>query len=86
MDDDKVQGIQEWRKLQSLCDVQSFLGFANFYRQFIFGFSRICHPLTDSTKGDKRNWIWTPAMERAFNDLKNLFISAPVLSHYNPTK
>jgi hypothetical protein len=25
-------------------------------------------------------------MERAFNNLKNRFISAPLLFHYNPTK
>jgi hypothetical protein len=43
-------------------------------------------PLTDSTKGDKRNLIWTLEMEQAFNDLKNRFISVPVCSHYNPMK
>jgi hypothetical protein len=31
MGEDKVQAIQEWRKPQSLRNIQSFLGFANFY-------------------------------------------------------
>jgi hypothetical protein len=34
--------------------VQSFLGFANFYRRFIEGFSKVCKPLTDLTKKGTR--------------------------------
>jgi hypothetical protein len=40
MAEDKVQAIQEWRKPQSLRNIQSFLGFANFYRRFILGFQK----------------------------------------------
>jgi hypothetical protein len=54
--DDKSQAIQELQTLKTLRDVQSFLEFANFYRHFILGFSKICHPLTESTKGDKKDW------------------------------
>ena len=35
MDPTKVQTILEWRTPQSVCDVQCFLGFANFYRKFL---------------------------------------------------
>jgi hypothetical protein len=66
--------------------VQSFLGFANFYRRFILGFSKICRPLTESTKGDKKDLEWTPDMEKAFVDLKERFTTAPILSHYSPER
>jgi hypothetical protein len=61
-------------------------GFANFYRHFILGFSKICRPLTESTKGDKKDWEWTPDMEKAFVDLKERFTTAPILTHYSPER
>jgi hypothetical protein len=49
MSEDKIEAIKEWQAPKSLRDVQSFLGFANFYRRFIKDFSRVCRPLTEST-------------------------------------
>jgi len=46
MDEDKVQVICEWLNLYQLKDVQSFLGFANFYRRFIRNYSELTVPLT----------------------------------------
>ena len=46
----KVEDIQVRNTPQSVKDVQSFMGFANFYRRFIEGFSKIAKPLTDLTK------------------------------------
>ncbi|THH20970.1 hypothetical protein EUX98_g8482 [Antrodiella citrinella] len=43
---DKVQVIQDWPVLRKVKDVQSFLGFCNFYRQFIPSYSDITVPLT----------------------------------------
>jgi hypothetical protein len=78
---EKTKAIQEWQTPKSLRDVQSFLGFANFYRRVILGFSKICHPPTESTKGDMKAWEWTPDMEKAFVDLKDCFTTAPILTH-----
>jgi hypothetical protein len=82
MHEDKIQAIQEWLTPKSLGDIQSFLWFGNFYRHFIVGFSKICHPLTESTKGDKRDWEWTPDMEKPFVDLKDCFTRSTILTHY----
>jgi hypothetical protein len=84
MEYDKVETLQSWQIPQSLRDVQSFLGFANFYRRFINGFSRICRLLTESRKGDKKSWKWTLEMNKAFDELKKRFINAPILKHYDP--
>jgi hypothetical protein len=46
MDPGKVQAITDWPTPESVKDVQSFLGFANFYRRFINEYSRITTPLT----------------------------------------
>jgi hypothetical protein len=49
MSKEKVQTILNWPEPCKVKDVQSFLSFANFYRQFIFGYSKITIPLTHLT-------------------------------------
>ena len=53
MDPSKVQTIQDWPELCKIKDIQSFLGFANFYRHFISEYSDIVVPLTSHLKGNK---------------------------------
>ena len=50
MDNNKVKVIQDWPKPWKVKDVQSFLGFANFYRQFIHNYSNLTVPLTRLTQ------------------------------------
>ena len=46
MSDDKVKIIQDWPEPKKVKDIQYFLGFADFYCQFIFNYSDIVIPLT----------------------------------------
>src|ERR1700678_2585328 len=46
----KVQTIQDWPEPKKVKDIQSFLGFANFYRRFISDYSDIVVPLTHLTR------------------------------------
>ena len=78
MDPKKIETVKEWPQPRNLREVQAFLGFANFYRRFILGFSTIVKPLTELTKKDQP-FIWNDNCERAFQDLKKRFISAPIL-------
>ena len=55
-----------------------FLGFGNFYRHFIRGFSEIAWPLYELLKKD-RKFEWTTECQQAFNDLKTRFTSEPIL-------
>src|SRR5260370_42333410 len=45
MDPVKVQGVKDWPQPAKVKDVQSFIGFVNFYQRFICNFSKIAHPL-----------------------------------------
>ncbi len=85
MDPAKVAAICEWETPKSVKDVQAFLGFANFYRRFIKAFSRIAAPLTSLTKKGEA-WNWTPAAQEAFDNLKTLFSTAPILALFDPEK
>ena len=58
--------------------VQSFLGFVNFYQRFIKDFSHHTRPLFNLTKKDVK-WTWGEAEQEAFDKLKTLITSAPIL-------
>jgi len=45
MEEEKVKAIKEWKTLTKVKNVESFLGFANFYQRFIKDFSHITIPL-----------------------------------------
>jgi len=56
----------------------SFIGFVNFYWQFIQDFSHVAKPLCQLT--NKREvWRWTKAEQEAFKELKWLITSTPIL-------
>src|SRR5438874_6482366 len=52
MDPRKVAAVKEWEQCTNLHDVRSFLGFANFYRRFIKGYSNLAAPLVNLTRKD----------------------------------
>eukprot|EP00253_Pinus_taeda_P029953 PITA_29953 len=58
-------------------EVRSFLGFSAYYRRFIEHYSRIAAPLYALT--GNIDFLWTEKCERAFNDLKKIVSTAPVL-------
>jgi hypothetical protein len=79
----KVSTIQDWSSPRTVKDIQSFLGFANFYTRFIEGFSRICRPMTELTN-DKVPFVWSDECEESFKLLKQKFMEAPILVHFFP--
>jgi len=81
MSDSKVKTIQEWPEPKRVKDIQSFLGFANFYRCFIFNYSDIVIPLTCLTRKDTP-WNFDENCRKAFNTLKQAFTSTPILTHW----
>ena len=50
MEAKKIEVVKDWPEPKSVRNIQVFLGFANFYWQFIQGFSRIAAPLTSMLK------------------------------------
>ena len=50
MDPAKVVAIMDWPIPKTVKEVQSFLGFSNFYRKFILHYSSLTSPLTSLTR------------------------------------
>ena len=85
MEKARVDSIKDWPTPKSVKDVQTFLGFANFYRRFIYNYAAIANGLTSLTRTkDNPKFTWTPAAEESFNNLKNAFTTAPFLRHFDP--
>ena len=85
MDPIKVQGITDWPTPTNLRELRSFLGFGNYYKDFIIDYSRIARPLHDLTKKDSP-WQWADPQRTAFETLKKAFTSYPVLRNPDPNK
>src|SRR5258707_13505102 len=79
MDPVKVQGVTDWLQPVKVKDVQSFIGFMNFYQRFIHNFSKIARPLHALTRKLK-DWSWGAAKQQAFDVLKSAITSAPMLT------
>ncbi|KAF8748695.1 hypothetical protein RHS01_10654 [Rhizoctonia solani] len=79
----KIQAVQEWPAPTKVKEVQSFLGFANFLRQFVANFSHLARPLHNLVKKDTP-WKWDTKEQEAFQGLKNAITNAPVLCHADP--
>lgn len=69
MDPIKVSGIEQWPTLSKVKEVQQFLRFANFYRQFIDHYVDITKPL-DWLWTKDHEWAWTTECDTAFQMLQ----------------
>jgi len=85
MDPIKVDGVRDWPAPKTVKQLQSFLGFINFYRRFIEGFAKIARPLNDLTKKNIQ-WNWEEKHQNAFNMLKDLVTSSPILIQPDVTR
>ena len=74
----KVKAIIEIPVPSSKKALMRFLGMAGYYRKFCKNFSVVALPLTNLLK-KKVNFIWSEACNDAFNNLKAILWSAPIL-------
>ncbi len=82
MNSSKINIIVNWLILIKVKDVQSFLDLANFYKRFIYNYSRIVISLTHLIRKDVL-FVWSQKCQIAFNTLKKVFTFKIILRHYN---
>ena len=82
MEKGKVNTITEWQPPRNVKGVRAFIGFCNFYRRFIKNFAEMARPLHDLTRLGQR-WVWSEREQAAFQLLKDIISTAPVLIHPN---
>ncbi|CAI7793784.1 unnamed protein product [Closterium sp. NIES-54] len=85
VDPAKIKTIQEWKSPTNITELKSFLGFVNYVRRFIPNMAGITGPLTDMLHKDM-NFVWGEEAEAAFQMLKKILVSPPVLRIDDPSK
>ena len=87
----KTEVIRKWHTPITVTEVHSFLGFTNYYRRFIENYAQVSKPLygvilgQNASRKNKCN-TWTLECKVAFNKLKELCRSTPVLAYATFTK
>jgi hypothetical protein len=79
VDPSKVKNILDCKPPTTVQQVRSFLGLAGYYRRFILDFSKIVKPITSLLKNDTK-FDWSSRCNKAFEQLKVLLTTAPVLA------
>jgi hypothetical protein len=79
VDPSKVKDILEWKPPTTVHQVRSFLGLAGYYYRFIPDFSKLVKPITSLLKNDIK-FNWSSKCNEAFEQLKVLLTTAPVLA------
>ncbi|RXN37833.1 Transposon Ty3-G Gag-Pol poly [Labeo rohita] len=79
-DPEKVQKIREWPEPMSVNEVRQFVGLASYYRRFVKDFATVAKPLHNLLRKHVR-FHWTPESQQAFDTLKELLTTAPILGY-----
>ena len=71
--------MKKWEQPRNATDIQSFLGFAGYYRRFIENFSKIAKPMTNLLK-ETNEFEWMLECEQSFQTLKQKLTTTPILA------
>lgn len=98
-DPEKICVVKQWKRPTTVSELQSFLGFASYYRRFVEGFSKFAAPLhrlvsdvvgsRHKPKGHGKSLIvdrWNESCQQGFETLKQKLVSAPVLAYADFSK
>ena len=75
----QVQKILDWQSPDTKSQLESFIGLANYYREFIKDFAKIIAPL-NKLKSKNVEFVWTDETEEAFQNVKIALTTEPVLA------
>ena len=85
VDPAKVQAITDLPVPTSVVELKRFLGMVGYLSRFVPNISEVLAPLRQLTQ-HKVDWFWSPACQAAFEKVKVLLTSAPVLRFYDPRR
>jgi len=93
MDPDKIDTVRNWSpekktahgRWNNLLQVPQFVGFCNYYRSFITGYSDVSEPQTRLIK-KYVPFEWLEVQQRSFEEMVVKFTIAPILRHFDHSR
>jgi hypothetical protein len=85
MDPSKVRDVLGWKPPRTVHQVRGFLGLVGYYCRFIPNFCKIAKPITNLMKKDEK-YSWNEEHDEAFQTLKKLLTTSPVLAQLDIMK
>ena len=79
VDPQKIEAIVNLKPPSNVIEIQSFLGLAGYYRNFVEGFSKLAAHLTKLTRKEEK-FVWSDACHQSFDELKRKLTLAPDLT------
>ncbi|KAL4125759.1 hypothetical protein QTP88_009999 [Uroleucon formosanum] len=84
-DPEKIKSVLQFLIPTSVKEIKSFLGLSGYYRKFIKSYSLISKPMTNLLRKDV-TFNWDTSCQEAFDKLKNILCSEPILQYPDFTK
>ena len=85
--EDNVTKIRDAPRPTTKKKIKSFMGLAGYYRDFIPNFAALAAPLSDLTRKGQPNKVeWGEAQEKAYQSIKAILTTEPVLRLPDPGK
>ena len=78
-DPDAVEAVLTWILPKTEHQLMSFLGFANYYMEFIKGYVDKVYPMQQFIGQKGKNFTWNKAAEESFQRIKKELCEVPVL-------
>ena len=78
-DPDAVEAVLTWKSPKTENQLMSFLGFANYYREFVKGYADKVYPMQQLMRHKGKKFTWNNAAEESFQRIKKELCEAPVL-------
>ena len=78
-DIEAVEAVLTWKAPKTDTQLMSFLGFANYYREFIKGYADKIYPLQKLMRNKGKKFSWTDEAQVSFENLKRELCEASIL-------
>ncbi|PNF39993.1 hypothetical protein B7P43_G15585 [Cryptotermes secundus] len=76
----KTEAVRNFPEPKTVKELKGFLGLSSYYRRFIHNYSRVAKPLYELLKKDAV-YDWKEPQQNAFQTLKELLVTAPILQY-----
>ena len=79
LDPEAVEAVLTWKTPRTNTQIMSFLGFANYYREFIKGCADKVYPVQKLMRNKGKKFVWNEEDQVAFESMKRQLCEAPAL-------